>query len=410
MDEEKPLEHFLDIRTSEVYGSNSRKTLGETVNFALKNVDDAIRPDRLLERVFEKLIHRVVGNRKPKFIGVQLLNERMDNSKPYHVPMRPPHQNTPSAIAQAFEQLAQSDADLNLYGGQIQCKIFAVWLPGGNCALEKCRKKRRGLRSLVQVVNPQDTWCMARSVAIGMAYYRLWKKPEEFKIFCDEGNVEQEKRAKRLLVGAGLSKKKHLYDLMDVNAIQKFLDKTYGKTTYRLVVFSREHHNTIIWKKQMISRHPIYLYLENGHFSFFSKPGQLMNVNDFCLECERPVLTGQYHLGSCPAACQRCLRYGFGYPCKRKEGKHSLKCEKCGFIFETPDCYNYHLTLHGKQAKTICQKRYLCKKCSFVVVARAGQHRCIQRDTDGKLMINTVCKDCNTLHSANQLSQSTKRR
>ena len=393
---EEPLEHFLKINSAEEYGSKTRHTKGETVNFELQNVEDAIRPDRLLERVFEHLIERVVGKRKARFIGVEVMNERMD--KPYHIPMRPPEQNSPSAIAQAFEQLSQSDAELNLYGGQLQCKIFAVWLPSGSCANDGVHKRRRGLRSLVRVVNPHDRWCMTRSVAIGMAYYRIGKtNKEQFKQFCQEENELQRKKAKRLLTGAGLSKKKMTYDLQDVKAVQEFLDKTYGPKTFQIAVFSREHNNTILWKKPITSRYPLYLYLENGHYNFISKPWQLMNANDFCLDCERPVYPGQYHPRRCPSACKRCLRHGYGFPCKRKPGGRPMKCKKCLFIFENENCYRFHKELRGKQKRTICQKRYVCKTCNVVVITRAGPHLCRNRKRDA-VPHSFNCRKCGATH------------
>lgn len=389
----------MKIHSSEPYGSKSRKTRGETISFELKNVEESLRPDRLLERVFERLIQRVVGTKEPSFIGVQLLNDRMDKS--FFIPMRPPRQNSPAAIAQAFEQLSQSDASLNLYGGELQCKIFAVYLPAGGCSDEK--KKRKGIRSLVQVINPKDKWCLARSIAIGMAYHRLQEhKPEDFKKFCQEDNQEQEKRARRLLTGAKLSKKKDLYDLNDIRAIQAFLDKTYGESTYQLAVFSREHNNSVLWKKQKTGRNRIYLYFENGHYNFIAKPWQLMNANDFCLECERPVYPGQYHPRQCPAACKRCLRHGFGYPCKKIKDSPATKCKKCGFVFANEDCFRYHRTLHGKQMRTICQKRYICKKCGRVVITRAGKHNCSLKKTKGSApnKHSQLCSNCGIIHDA----------
>jgi hypothetical protein len=197
------------------------------------------------------------------------------------------------------------------------------------------------LRSLIEIHNPNDTWCMARAVVVGMEAARVKEGKtsiEAFKQFCaDEGN-RQRRAAYRLSVHSGLPLKR-LCGLEDLKLLQEYLHSRYADR-FRLALFSKEANCSMVWRGERRALHSICLLHENDHFAFLGSPRHLFKERDFCLECGRVVRPRQYHPLTCPAVCRLCLRHRFpDQPCR---GKHHILCKKCGFYFPNRDCFNYH--------------------------------------------------------------------
>jgi len=89
-----------------------------------------------------------------------------------------------------------------------------------------------------------------------------------------------------MIQNSGMSLFKEWYGgAMDFESIQYYLDTEFGGPgKIRLVVFSYEHQNRIIYKgcKENIERRAadfnLCLYLQDRHFSFLGRPQQLFKV------------------------------------------------------------------------------------------------------------------------------------
>lgn len=165
MDEERDIRYFLRIKRSQFACNKSRRTAEEIVTFCFTNVDKALRPDMLMERVIEELFRRLRKYakadpflkrlREPTHIGFSLQNETMITT--YHVGLRSPLQNSPSAIAAEIEWVAQSNENLRLLKGDLHARTMFVWLPrDGYCAADARQFDHTGRKS------KRQSMCAAR--------------------------------------------------------------------------------------------------------------------------------------------------------------------------------------------------------------------------------------------------------
>lgn len=294
MADESPIDHFLYFHAAQKWHSRSRATCGENTTFEFTNVHEALRPDRLMERAVDELIGRVARyaqkklgkKRRANYVGFQITNDTMQS--PYYVPIRTLAQNNAKTIAAEIEWVAQSNDDLRLLNGRLHAKVIMVWLPTGNCRDQRLMEKK--VRSLVEIVNPTDQWCMARAVAVALAYHKYVVGANNRRAFARVtrvGSREQKRMARKLLRLAGIDLEKEHYDLRDLKHLQRWLDRRYGRSAYRIVVFAKDLQNRILWKKDESARHNLYLYYAEEHFHFVEKPWQLMRARDFCVDCER---------------------------------------------------------------------------------------------------------------------------
>ena len=137
------------------------------------------------------------------------------------------------------------------------------------------------LNSLVRVENPNDRWCLARAVLIGLRYRECGENRTDRDFFSyihsqrDHGELAQ-----RLLSDAGISTTKEFYTLADASKIQDLINARIGAQEVRLVIFSSAKNNGIIWKgwNGMSAKYNLCLYHTQDHFSFLSSPRALLKV------------------------------------------------------------------------------------------------------------------------------------
>lgn len=108
-------------------------------------------------------------------------------------------------------------------------------------------------RSIVQVVNPNDRYCLARAVNIGLKRIRLMEvngpqqqQQQQFRSFCRQQEQHFE-AAVELMQNAGLPLDLQYYSLDHVTAIQNFVNQTMGGEI-RIVVFQKEQQYRIVFK------------------------------------------------------------------------------------------------------------------------------------------------------------------
>jgi hypothetical protein len=230
-----------------------------------------------MELLIGHLFSRVIGNRPaPLKISLQLHPPTFD--KPFTIPLRSPDQNNPAAIAAAIERLNdQSDAQIDLMAGTTLTKVVAVWpleadraadirqgfiiitilrLFISQFALGACNEEEEHhltptCQSLIRVRNPDDRLCLARAVLLGLAQRRSklvgGGGQQAFTAYAQQQH-RQGPEARNLLRRAGISRRKHMYTLEDVEMLQQWAIEHFGDGEVRIVVFEKERQYRIVYK------------------------------------------------------------------------------------------------------------------------------------------------------------------
>ncbi|KAL3122352.1 hypothetical protein niasHT_000571 [Heterodera trifolii] len=431
----------------------------EAVEVALNGWAGARRPDTLLAQCIAHLLDRVLAGRgRPLRIGMSCQPPQFASH--YHISHRAPEQNTAAAMAAELERLAaQSAGGVDLFGCTVLFRISAVWplernsgtkegegrvavggegggggaadflarflvqvknnvyffhrAGAGACAADE--REARGsvrCRSFFPVVNPDDTWCLARAVVLGLAdrhFQHLYGADSQqatahLRTFWlaqhGPGGVQA---ARQLLNMVTLPLDQNDYGVADAQRLQQALDTQLGAQHVRLVIFEREHGCRVLWKAPNRAHFNICLLLQrNAHYGYIQRPQQLFRAKQYCVECERLVHRRSHPLG-CRAVCGLCLRYdALHFPCRRETDtpQSGLFCAQCRFVFPNADCFAAHRQCvdpppalgllggggggggavvdrrRGRPYRSMCEERRLCAQCNVVVWARSGAHHC----------------------------------
>lgn len=144
----------------------------------------------------------------------------------------------------------------------------------------------------MRINNPNDRFCLARAVYIGLAH--LWSAQpgmggkQWFKSICIQ-QQNHEVHARRLMNNSGIPLDLQFYGVEHVDAMQQHLNQqTGGPNNIRLVVFKKEANYRIIYKGPgKAAKHNLCLLLEQEHFSYIGRPEQLFKAQRYCIDCER---------------------------------------------------------------------------------------------------------------------------
>ncbi|KAL3082483.1 hypothetical protein niasHT_038315 [Heterodera trifolii] len=418
----RPIGDLFRIERTTPMRNTLRNTRGEVCELRFLPLEDAERPDLVLETLIQHLLDRVLeGHPRPMLVSLQLHPPGFD--RPYVIPLRPLEQNNAAALAAAIERLnEQSAAGIDLLAGTTITKVLAVWplesiradaQRGGACALDDEHHVSNNVQSLVRIVNPDDRHCLARAVLLGLRD-REMRMPngggrDAFTAYAQR-QEQHGPQALTLLRRAGLPVNKNMYTLEDVELLQQWINNENGVGQIRLVVFEKEHEYRIVFKGEgSAAQFNLCLVLERGHFNYVGRIEQLFKVENYCIDCERRAYA-RYHAAGCKVACRLCLRFGAGYPCRTEQlanGQNSKRhCNDCGFVFPNDDCFNFHLAnmapapVDGRgqrQRQPICQWRRICQMCGRV--AYANIHQCPPaRRPDGLI----DCRRCRGRHTFDQ--------
>jgi hypothetical protein len=134
-DEEQPIDdaildaHIQILGQWERQASRSRNTQSESVDVRLLPGDDdevELDLDRLLQHLIRRMMERVLAGRPaPKLLSFAI--QPAGWSRPFHIPLRPPQQNTPAAIAAALLRFLAEYDDVDIFDGACRTKVCAVW-------------------------------------------------------------------------------------------------------------------------------------------------------------------------------------------------------------------------------------------------------------------------------------------
>nr|CAD2165765.1 unnamed protein product [Meloidogyne enterolobii] len=419
------MRNYFVIERIEPFASQSRNTRGEIAHIRFNNLADHPRPDLALTTLIEQLLDRVLtGRPAPLRVGLQVQPPNFHH--PFTVPLRPVEQNNAAALAAAIERLNEiSQAGIDLLSGTTTTKVVAVWpltgqrtnnpaaqsgshVPTGSCNLDQEHAVSSRCRSIVRVHNPNDRYCLARAVVIGLTKIRLVDQGDanngaaHFRAFCQQ--QEQHVIFVNYLMNiSGLPNGLQEYSLEHVAILQRWLNQYYGEGHTRIVVFQKEQQYRIVFKGEgRAARYNLCLLLENRHYNYIGRPEQLLGVKRYCIDCERSV-TRWSHWAGCTVVCRFCMRSGPEFPCQEEE---RIPCQNCGFIFPRRSCYDYHLVNSAplemirrdtRNFASICQMRRICSNCHLIIYAQQA-HECQQQRQQRQIN----CKMCNGPHTEDQ--------
>ncbi|KAL3114282.1 hypothetical protein niasHT_012915 [Heterodera trifolii] len=418
----RPIGEGFVIERSTAMRNVPRNTRGEICELRFLPLEDAQRPDLLMEVIIQQLLDRVLeGHPRPSMVGLQLHPPGFD--RPYVIGLRPPEQNNAAALAAAIERLNdQSAAGIDLLAGTTVTKVLAVWpldviraepQRGGACDRDVEHHVSNSVQSLVRINNPNDRHCLARAVVLGMRDRETRVAggggKAAFNMFASRQD-QHGPAAAQLLTRAGINVNMDLYTLDDVQHLQQWINNEHGVGQIRLVVFEKEQEYRIVFKGEgLAAKFNLCLMLERSHFNYIGRVEQLFDVPNYCIDCERRA-DARYHASGCKVVCRLCLRYGPGYPCQTEQlpngGSTARKCGDCLFIFPNDGCFNYHLANYApapmdgrgqRQRQPICQWRRVCRACWCI--AYEGKHQCPRdqaANDDGN------CRRCNGPHTVDE--------
>ncbi|KAL3109569.1 hypothetical protein niasHT_011207 [Heterodera trifolii] len=317
----RPIGECFVIERSTAMRNVPRNTRGEICELRFLPLEEAQRPDLLMEAIVQQLLDRVLaGHPRPSMVGLQLHPPGFD--RPYVIGLRPPEQNNAAALAAAIERLnEQSAAGIDLLAGTTVTKVLAVWplesiradpQRGGACDRDVEHHVSNNVQSLVRIHNPNDRLCLARAVLLGM-HDRETRMAggggkAAFNLFASRQD-QHGPAAAQMLTRAGIAANRDMYTLDDVQRLQQWLNNQHGVGQIRLAVFEKEQEYRIVFKGDgLAARFNLCLVLERGHFNYIGRVEQLFDGPNYCIDCERRA-DARYHAFGCKVVCRLCLRY-----------------------------------------------------------------------------------------------------
>ena len=150
----------------------------------------------------------------------------------------------------------------------------------GQCSNNEHQYSSR-CQSLVKILNPDDNYCLAREINVGIKYWKCGedRMHPDFITYWRHQDQHQA-QAEALLSDAGIPTTKTVYGVKEAKKIQQLLNRRYGEWQVRLVIFSNRLHNRIAWKgwTEHAAAYNLCLYHESDHFGFIGSPQQLLKV------------------------------------------------------------------------------------------------------------------------------------
>jgi hypothetical protein len=394
VDEGLPLSHFyLRLGPPEVIPLNRKlKTIIINSMFQLRNCGDASLPIKVLSRLINQTVNEAkAAHGTPETIGVQAFfgsNIGNRQSASVWIRKRSPQFNTGEKIINEIEKKAQSNHNFGTYANQtVLIEVIMINPPTGAGAQEfiadpdewseaeasESEQESVNVRPKHPTREPQwylnhggslvkipkdvpDRWCLARALSVGfVAQQGKWMAMMKI----DEDHELQGNEARKLLENAKISLDLPSYGIEQVKQIQRYYNERYPGT-YRIGVIKKGSSITVLYRGPP-AEVDIFVLLHNGHYDYINNPQKLSGENScFCLDCGFSARDKGHHNAKCAGTCQQCMRFGFGFPCRRKSGEQLLTCPDCWLLFETPDCLHRH-KIERTITKTINKKKVMAE-------------------------------------------------
>lgn len=140
---------------------------------------------------------------------------------------------------------------------------------------------QRRPRTLYTPRNIIDRYCLARSIVIGLEWYRLQgrHRTQPFQRFVNDHGAMQTAAAADLLADSGCRLRKRYYGFADADKIQIHLDAVHGRGFFRVIVLDARRMFRVCHRTcSKPAQHDICLVLWQRHYSFIGHPRELFSV------------------------------------------------------------------------------------------------------------------------------------
>jgi hypothetical protein len=131
-------------------------------NATTRNATSSTHPETLLERIVEKIQDEAFQGRQPLSTGFLFGLDAEEEL--FGIPFGPPERNSPWAIANQIQNLAQSARDLNLFDATFNVKVSMVFKRRAS----GCTHNFRHVSEYFIDIQTDDAYCIPRSILIGI--------------------------------------------------------------------------------------------------------------------------------------------------------------------------------------------------------------------------------------------------
>ena len=255
------------------------------------------------------------------------------------LPYMSPEQLTADRVLVEVERVLQSQKDW-LLNEPILVNFMHAKLPTGQgrgkflSNLEDYLKKKKCFIRVPKL----DNNCCARAIIVAKT---LIDNGSHKKSIIN-GNPVQGRLARELMRTAGIAEGQSCGE----NEWKKF---QHALQDYDLVIISREHLNSIVFRGNIDSQKQLVLYHAENHFSVITKMTAFLGKNYFCKRC----LVGYQNPFShtCKTQCRYC------HSPTTCEPKENLSCPGCNRLFVSEMCMQNHYR------NGLCFYLKLCREC-----------------------------------------------
>lgn len=373
---------------------------GDVVQFRLRNLHEVTRPEAIIARIIERLRTQALQNHPDaEWIGVNFMGGDME--KPFDVVMRHPSQNTADALFNGLAPYFESYGTDILHSELIEFAVTTVSPPDG-ASCDDAQLPDPLPRGVVPIVNPRDSYCLARAVVVSMRYHEMTQ--EQFTLYTGVGSERQLRDAVDLMRNAGVPLNRDSYGLTALKRMQRYLDQEHPQR-WRLALFRSTCRDSCLqWSGLQRAECLAAVYHYKGHFHALVRPGNLFGAGArFCVDCNKTIERSGDHRYGCPNVCSGCRREGLQFPCRTPAGGARIECADCGLSFASQNCYEFHkLDFNpqtGNPRKSVCERRKMCNDCGSIYTTGA-------KNPDGTLppheCKSSKCRRCGVDHEPDQ--------
>lgn len=193
--EGRPLSHFVEERRRYTTYVRQYGVDGDVVQFRLRNLDQVTQPELVIARLVEQMRAQAL-QRHPDaiLIGLNFLGGEIE--APFDVHMRHPDQNTAAALFNGLAPFFESYGTDILYSDLVEMCVTTVSPPDG-ASCDRAQLPDPLPRGVVPIVNPRDSFCLARAVVVGMRYHEM--TTDQFTLYSGVGSDQQLQDALQLM-------------------------------------------------------------------------------------------------------------------------------------------------------------------------------------------------------------------
>ena len=373
-DEEEDFRHLFNLEHTMNKRSRKFKSESHIMTATFKKFDEMAPHDllKLFTNVSQE-INTKLNTEPTDKIRITIDHPSLDMG--IHIPFMNASEIQGAVMLSEIEKVIQSNTDFNLNDGEMTFNITHTHPPIGSGKkklnsdeLLNSKVFAKNKKSIIQIVNPNDSMCFARAVAVGICHVNREDTDEWRRKWAKIRNhtcLLQEDEAETILEEAGISPNQPC-GLDEYRIIQTFL---YAKD-YVIKVHQQSTGVELVFDHPIVNEQSkvIHLYYHQGHYDYISSITGFLGCSYYCEFCNIGYSNRESHL--CAHKCKAC------FSMKKCASNTSIRCGDCRRLFHGKTCFQNHKKVEKKQKKTICDLVKNCLKCGAQYKVRQQNHVC----------------------------------